>query len=58
MPISIRLLIFSPPDFSISLRVRLKPRPRAGPAADERERLREELSRRLPPRLVRDVLTD
>ena len=58
MPISIRLLIFSPPDFSISLKVRRKARPPARERADERERLRLALSGRLPPHLLRDVLPD
>ncbi len=58
MPISIHLLIFSPPDFSIALKVRRTPPRRAGAAGEERERLGRELSRRLPPHLVRDVLTD
>jgi len=58
MPISIHLLIFRPIAFSSWPRVRRPPRPGPGAAEDERERLRQALSRRLPAHLVRDVLTD
>jgi hypothetical protein len=58
VPISIHLLIFGPPDFAIAVRVRLKPARPAGAGDPERGRLRRELSARLPPRLVRDMLPD
>jgi len=58
MPISIRLLMAWQPDFALSLRVRVRLQPRPDAAVDERERLRRRLSTRLPPHLVRDVLTD
>ena len=58
MPISIRLLMFGPPDFAISLKVRFQRRVPAKAGEDERERLRRRLSRRLSPQLLRDVLPD
>jgi hypothetical protein len=58
MPISIRLLIFGPPDFAISLKMRLKPRAAARAGGIETAKLRRGLSDRLPPHLVRDVLPD
>ncbi|MGZ3277492.1 MAG: hypothetical protein ACXU82_10335 [Caulobacteraceae bacterium] len=58
MPISIRLLMIFPRDFAFSLKVRVRPRPVARVRADEQDRLRLALSRRLPPHLTRDVLPD
>jgi hypothetical protein len=58
MPISIHLLIFGRPDVPISLKLRVRPRSRAGAADDQREQIRRELAESLPPHLVRDVLSD
>jgi hypothetical protein len=58
MPISIHLLIFGRPDLPVSLKLRVWPRSRASTADDQREKLRRELAERLPPHLVRDVLSD
>ncbi len=58
MPIAIHLLIVSPSDFAISLKVRFKPRLRARAIGTGPATLRRRLSERLPPHLVRDVLPD
>jgi len=66
MPISIRFLILCRPAFTLLLKVRLEPPapsrhgPLYGPRAADAQQamLVRELSRRLPPHLLRDVLPD
>jgi hypothetical protein len=58
MPTSIRLLMFGPPDLVISLRIRSTLRLPTKGGGIESAKPRCELSNRLPPHLVRDVLPD
>ena len=56
MPIAIRFLVFMRPSLGLVLKVRIEPPARWAEGA--KPDLEGVLSRRLPPRLVRDVLPD
>ena len=56
MPIAIRFLIFMRPSLGIVLKVRIEPPAKRGETA--KADVQEALSKRLPSRLVRDVLPD
>ena len=56
MPIAIRFLVFMRPSLGIVLKVRIEPPARRAEAS--KADLQDALSKRLPPRLVRDVLPD
>jgi hypothetical protein len=62
MPISIRFLVLCRPAFTLLLKVRFEPpsAPLYGPRVADAQQaiLVRELSKRLPPHLVRDVLPD
>ena len=61
MPISIRLFFILRPSFRMAALIRFDPpSSRPGPHLHDAEhaRLRRELSKRLPPHLVRDILGD
>ena len=56
MPIAIRFLVFMQPSLGMVLKVRIEPPARRAEGA--KAELQAALSRRFPPRLVRDVLPD
>jgi len=56
MPIAIRFLVFMRPTVGILLKVRIEPPARQAEAS--KADLQDALSKRLPSRLVRDVLPD
>ena len=61
MPISLPFLLFAGPAQSILRWIRIErapPLPDLSPGEAERARLAQDLARRLPPRLARDILRD